>query len=120
MSSLVGLSNDGGGSSSEINVERASWLDVTMVTFAPPSDEQIANATPRTKTGKSSAIIHPNDLLQALTWITPRSLEDISQKHRPDLSLIVESHNTLSIKLPEQLTDNIHLIQDPEVVKLLQ
>ena len=44
MSSLVGLSNDGGGSSSEINVERASWLDVTMVTFAPPSDEQIANA----------------------------------------------------------------------------
>ena len=96
-------------------------LGLTEVTeTAIPLDEQIANATPRTKTGKSSAIIHPNDLLQALTWITPRSLEDISQKHRPDLSLIVESHNTLSIKLPEQLTDNIHLIQDPEVVKLLQ
>ena len=78
------------------------------------------NAKPRSKSEKSSASIHPDDLLEALNWITPRSLEDISQNHRPDLSLIIESHNILNIRLPDRLTDNINLIQDPNVVKLLQ
>ncbi len=44
MSSLVSRCDDGGSSSSEINFERASWLDVTMITFASPSDEKMANA----------------------------------------------------------------------------
>ena len=83
-------------------------------------DEQVQNAKPRSKSEKSSASIHPDDLLEALNWITPRSLEDISQNHRPDLSLIIESHNILNIRLPDRLTDNINLIQDPNVVKLLQ
>ena len=83
-------------------------------------DEQVENAKPRSKSEKSSASIHPDDLLEALNWITPRSLEDISQNHRPDLSLIIESHNILNITLPDRLTDNINLIQDPNVVKLLQ
>ena len=83
-------------------------------------DEQVQNAKPRSKSEKSSASIHPDDLLEALNWITPRSLEDISQNHRPDLSLIIESHNILNIRLPDRLTDNINLIQDPDVAKLLQ
>ena len=83
-------------------------------------DEQVENAKPRSKSEKSSASIHPDDLLEALNWITPRSLEDISQNHRPDLSLIIESHNILNIRLPDRLTDNINLIQDPDVAKLLQ
>ena len=83
-------------------------------------DEQVQNAKPRSKSEKSSASIHPDDLLEALNWITPRSLEDISQNHRPDLSLIIESHNILNITLPDRLTDNINLIQDPDVAKLLQ
>ena len=83
-------------------------------------DEQVENAKPRSKSEKSSASIHPDDLLEALNWITPRSLEDISQNHRPDLSLIIESHNILNITLPDRLTDNINLIQDPDVAKLLQ
>ena len=83
-------------------------------------DEQVQNAKPRSKSEKSSASIHPDDLLEALNWITPRSLEDISQNHRPDLSLIIEAHNILNIRLPDRLTDNINLIQDPDVAKLLQ
>ena len=83
-------------------------------------DEQVENAKPRSKSEKSSASIHPDDLLEALNWITPRSLEDISQNHRPHLSLIIESHNILNIRLPDRLTDNINLIQDPDVAKLLQ
>ena len=83
-------------------------------------DEQVQNASPRSKSEKSSATIHPEDLLEALNWITPRSLEDISQNHRPDLSLIIESHNILKIPLPEVLTLNKNLIQDLEVTKLLQ
>ena len=83
-------------------------------------DEQVNNASPRSKSEKSSASIHPEDLLEALDWITPRSLEDISQNHRPDLSLIIESHKILNMELPEILILNKNLIQDPEVAKLLQ
>ena len=83
-------------------------------------DEQVASATPRNKSEKSSASIHPNDLLEALSWITPRSLENITEKHRPDLALIIESYNILNMTLPNELTQNKHLIQDPEVAKLLQ
>ena len=36
-------------------------------------DEQVENAKPRSKSEKSSASIHPDDLLEALNWITPRS-----------------------------------------------
>ena len=83
-------------------------------------DEQVENATPRSKSEKSSASIHPDDLLEALNWITPRSLKDITQDHRPDLLLIIESHNILNMSIPVELTENIDLIQDPEVSKLLQ
>ena len=83
-------------------------------------DEQVNNASPRSKSEKSSASIHPEDLLEALDWITPRSLEDISQNHRPDLSLIIESHKILNMELPEILILNKNLIQDLEVAKLLQ
>ena len=83
-------------------------------------DEQVENATPRSKSEKSSASIHPDDLLEALNWITPRSLQDITQDHRPDLLLIIESHNILNMSIPVELTENIDLIQDPEVSKLLQ
>lgn len=83
-------------------------------------DEQVINALPRSKSEKSSGSIHPDDLLEALNWITPRSLDDITQNHRPDLLLIIESYNILNMSLPDVLTENKHLIQDSEVYKLLQ
>ncbi len=83
-------------------------------------DEQVMNALPRSKSEKSSGSIHPDDLLEALNWITPRSLDDITHNHRPDLLLIIESYNILNMSLPDVLTENIHLIQDSEVSKLLQ
>ena len=98
-------------------------LDIGLTEVSDSSlrlDDQVQNASPRPKSEKSSATIHPDDLLEALNWITPRSLQDISQSHRPDLALIIESHNILKIPLPEELILNKNLIQDLEVTNLLQ
>ena len=84
-------------------------------------DVQIRNAIPTPHNNISSeAEIHPNDLLEAMEWISPRSLVQLTGINRPDLSLIIEAHQKLNRQLPIELTDNSHHIQDDEVLALLQ
>ncbi|MAK26688.1 MAG: hypothetical protein CMA02_05395 [Euryarchaeota archaeon] len=84
-------------------------------------ESQIRDAIPTPHTNfTSQAEIHPDDLQEAIEWITPRSLVQISGINRPDLSLIIEAHQILNIDLPIELTDNCELIQDDEVLALLQ
>ncbi len=83
-------------------------------------DEQVQNAVPRPRSEKSDASINSKDLLEVLQWVTPRCILNLNGTHRPDLSLIIESHNILGIDLPSELIKNKSLIQDPEVSKLLQ
>ena len=83
-------------------------------------DKQVEDAVPKPRSKKSDASIHPDDLLLALKWLTPRSIVDISGENRPDLSLIIESYNILNLPYPEVLIKNIGLIQDNEVANLLQ
>ena len=95
-------------------------LGLTMVSESVERlDEQVKNAAPGPRSPTSSSI-HPDDLTDAIVWITPRSLVELSGHSRPDLALIIESHKKMNLELPIELVNNKHQIEDQDVLDVLQ
>jgi len=82
-------------------------------------DSQVKNASPGRHSSTTSSI-HPTDLHEAIEWITPRTLAQLSGENRTDLALIIEYYKTMKMELPVELMSNISEIEDQDVLASLQ